>query len=235
MGNATSGKRVLRTVLIVVAVILLAGLGFGDGLARRTAQNQIAVAMQEYLKTPERPEVTIHGIPFLTQLLSNTYSQVTVSATDLGTEVPLKKLDAELKNVKTDRTFSSVVAGTLTGSGAVSWAAIQQVSGLPLNYSAPDKFELAYTMDFLGQPMTATVTAKPLLNVAQQTISLTELKVEIAGYTLPASWTTQLTNLALPFPVPLPKTLRATSLTVAQDLITLGVAGENVDVTALAG
>ena len=73
-----------RTVMIAVISVLavLAVLIAGDRVANAVAQNTLATQLQSELSTPTKPEVSIGGFPFVTQVLGGSFSSVQVTADD---------------------------------------------------------------------------------------------------------------------------------------------------------
>ena len=57
-------------VTLLVLVVLLVGADFG---ARWIAEDRVATQLQSQLKLDEKPDVAIHGFPFVTQAASGDY------------------------------------------------------------------------------------------------------------------------------------------------------------------
>jgi hypothetical protein len=68
-------RGLLIALLVIVAVLV--GVDFG---ARWIAEDRVAVALQDSLSLPNKPDVGIGGFPFLTQALAGRYDDVGLSA-----------------------------------------------------------------------------------------------------------------------------------------------------------
>lgn len=108
-----------RKALIWVAVILvlLVGLDFG---AKAFAQVEAATQIQKQ-GFPKKPSVSIAGFPFLTQVITRDFRQITISSSDIP-EGPIKitSLDVVAQNVKLSSNFQSGTAGPLNGTLLIS-------------------------------------------------------------------------------------------------------------------
>ena len=85
----------------VFVVILVAGLlAVADRLAVVTADRTVATRIQTDQGLSQRPDVSIHGFPFLTQALDGRYDDVTMTLHDVHhTGVPVSKLTVDLHGV----------------------------------------------------------------------------------------------------------------------------------------
>jgi hypothetical protein len=89
----------MRRVVIVLLVIL-GLLVVADRVALAAAERVVAGRIQTDQGLSARPDVTIHGFPFLTQALSGRYDQVTVHVRGLRDRtVPVQKLTVDLRGV----------------------------------------------------------------------------------------------------------------------------------------
>ncbi|HSR82896.1 MAG TPA: DUF2993 domain-containing protein [Streptosporangiaceae bacterium] len=108
---ARGGSRGRRYLLIVVIVIaLLVVLDFG---ARVVAQNIMATQIQKQ-GLPQKPDVSIGGFPFLTQVASKNFQQVTISTSNLPEgPVTITKVTVVATGIRL-KSYSSA-SGTITG------------------------------------------------------------------------------------------------------------------------
>ena len=89
----------MRRALIIVAVII-GLLVVADRLAVVAAQNVVASRIEADQGLSQRPSVTIHGFPFLTQALSGRYGRVTLRVQGLHERtVPIQRLTVDLHGV----------------------------------------------------------------------------------------------------------------------------------------
>jgi len=114
------GRTYLLIIVIIVALLVLA-----DFSARVVAQNIMATKIEQQ-GLSQKPDVSIGGFPFLTQLARKDFQQVTVSTTNL-TEGPvtITKVDVTANGVRL-KSYSSG-SGTITslaGSALISFASL---------------------------------------------------------------------------------------------------------------
>jgi hypothetical protein len=76
------GRRWL-IALAVVIVLLLAVLGIGDHVGRSYAQSRVATQIETSSGLSAKPQVTIEGWPFLTQILARDLKTVDISASNV--------------------------------------------------------------------------------------------------------------------------------------------------------
>jgi hypothetical protein len=108
-------RRPLRTVLIVV-IVLVVLLVVADFAAKAVAQDQFASQIKSH-GFPKKPDVSIEGFPFLTQLASRDFRQVTLSSTNVPEgPVTIDKINAVLNGVHLNSGFSGATVDHLTGT-----------------------------------------------------------------------------------------------------------------------
>src|SRR5277367_1042115 len=78
---ARGGRRARRYLIVVVIIVAL--LVVLDFAARVVAQNVLATKIQQQ-GLSQKPAVTIGGFPFLTQVASKDFRQVTIVASNLA-------------------------------------------------------------------------------------------------------------------------------------------------------
>jgi hypothetical protein len=106
------GRRYLLTVVIIIALLVVL-----DFAARAVAQNIMAARIQQQ-GLQQKPDVSIGGFPFLTQLVSKNFQQVTVSTTNLTAgPVTLTKVDVTARDVRL--TSYSSGRGTITSLSGI--------------------------------------------------------------------------------------------------------------------
>lgn len=104
-------------IWIVVVLALLVGLDFG---AKAFAESQAATQIQKQ-GFPTKPSVSIAGFPFLTQVITRDFHQVTISATNIP-EGPIKitSLNVVAQDVKLNSSFNGGTTGPLHGTVLIS-------------------------------------------------------------------------------------------------------------------
>jgi hypothetical protein len=132
------GRRLLIT-LIVLLVLLGIGLfvvdRFGASFAERKIAERVAQEVANNGATSAEPDVTIGGVPFVTQVLDGNYKEITILLRDFsgaagnGKTVKLPLLDIRAKDVRapldTIRSGNGkIIATTVTGAGTLDYASL---------------------------------------------------------------------------------------------------------------
>ena len=164
----------LIVLLIIVGVVLFAVDRFGRSYAERIISDKVAEQVSNQKATSEKPDVTIEGFPFLTQVAAGKYDEIKIElanfsgpADEKGTKkINLPLLDIRARNVKasldTLRSGGNIVAGTVTGTGTIDYkqlAALIDQPGLTLT-DQNGKLTGAATVQALGQSFKVTGSAK---------------------------------------------------------------------------
>ena len=122
-------RKALLGLLIVVAV----GLVVADRVGVRIAQNRIGQQVAAQYDLPRQPDVTIHGIPFLTQVVGGEYDHITVDIGD-WTEQGVTVSDVTVDMRGLNAPLSDVINGdttNMTADTAAASAISARVSGSP--------------------------------------------------------------------------------------------------------
>ncbi|MFE2375065.1 DUF2993 domain-containing protein [Streptomyces sp. NPDC059398] len=114
------GRFAAVSTVVKVAVAALACTGFlflADRFAELYAQNKAAEKLQQSLHLVTRPEVDIHGFPFLTQVLDKHLGRVDVSVPDVPADrVSLAEVHATAKDIRINGDLPSSIKGAVVGS-----------------------------------------------------------------------------------------------------------------------
>src|SRR6266487_3442180 len=95
----------LRNTIIVVVALLVVLVGL-DRLAVFYVQGRIASEIQNQ-GFPSKPDVTVHGFPFLTQVVSRHFQDVTISSKPVKEGLATSRTsDPIVTDVPTPRRFS---------------------------------------------------------------------------------------------------------------------------------
>jgi hypothetical protein len=106
-----TGRRVLISILVVLA--LLVALDFG---AKAFAENEAAIQIQKH-GFPKKPTVLIGGFPFLTQVVSRHFDQITIKSANIPEgPITISKLNVVADNVHLNSRFNGGTAGPLHGT-----------------------------------------------------------------------------------------------------------------------
>ncbi|MER7988242.1 DUF2993 domain-containing protein [Streptomyces noursei] len=106
-----------RTIKALVALAACAGtLALADRFAVLYAQNKAEEQVKAALHLHARPEVDIHGFPFLTQVFDKRLDRVDVVIPDVAADrVSLAKVAASARNIQLDGDLPSAIKGATIG------------------------------------------------------------------------------------------------------------------------
>ena len=139
------GRRLLITfivLLIVVAGLLVALDRFAASYAERTIGDRVSQQIADQNATSEKPDVTVEGVPFLTQVLDGNYKEIRIGLTNLSgpadnnrtvriADLDVRALDvnAPLDTLRTGN--GDIVARTVTGVGTIDYPQLAELIGQP--------------------------------------------------------------------------------------------------------
>jgi len=169
------GRRLLTTLivlLIIVGIILVVVDRFAASYAERVIGDRVAQQVADQKATSDKPEVSIEGVPFLTQVLSGRYHEIKIELRNFsgpagsGKTIKMPLLDIRAKDVRapldTLRTRQgNIVATSVTGAGTIDYAQLVTLigqKGLTLKESG-GKLVGAAPVQALGQTFNVTGTA----------------------------------------------------------------------------
>jgi len=231
----------VRKFLIVLAVLAVIALAV-DRVAEHVAEGEVASVVMERESLPSEPNVEFHGFPFLTQVLANDLTKVTMTLPEVDPpvgdteEIRVQDVTVSLYDVRTADNFHQATAQRMTGSAMIPFGSISALG--------------PFTAEYAGQSSQGVGLIRLTPDVAQGLpigIGL-ELGVAVApdgGFTFVAADGT--TNVS---PVPtnlrplidglvdaphrlygLPASFTVKSLNVTRDGIELVLAGTQVELT----
>lgn len=156
------GKR-LVVALVVLAVLALVADRGGQLAIERLAAGR----MQDALASPNRPKVDLGGFPFLSELISQRFSDVVIDVTDADAgKVMVARVHAELGGVQ--RAGNGVHADEIEGEGLITYAALttaaKEAGGpVPVQVSFGGDGLVALTAEVTvgGRAFTATASGRP--------------------------------------------------------------------------
>ena len=220
-------RRWIRTVVIVVVavIVLLVALDFG---ARAFAESKVASEIQQQ-GFPKKPNVSIQGFPFLTQVISRDFTDVQISSSNV-TEGPLEiaSINATMNGVHVNSSFNGGHVDRLNGTMDVTFTALANAMssqagglgalgnfGLTLTQAGPD--EVKSSLDPLGSAVwRVTRTGHNEINV--HLVSSSGLTSDLLS---------SLGDINLPLPA-LPLGLSIQSVSVTPSGMVGTVTGQNV-------
>jgi len=109
------GRKALIWLLSIIVVLV--ALDFG---AKAFAQSEAATQIQKQ-GFPKKPHVSIAGFPFLTQVITRKFHQITITSSDIPAgPIKITSLDVIAQNVRLNSNFQSGTAGPLHGTVLIS-------------------------------------------------------------------------------------------------------------------
>ena len=132
------GRRLLITLIVLLLVVgggLFAIDRFGASFAERRIADRVAQEVTENGARSAPPEVTIGGVPFVTQVLDGRYKEITILLRDFagpagqGKTVTMPLLDIRARDVRapldTVRSGNGqITATTVTGTGVLDYPSL---------------------------------------------------------------------------------------------------------------
>lgn len=166
-GQVRRPRRRRRTTVLIILIVLVGLLVAADFGAKAIAENEVANQIQKQ-GISQKPDVSIAGFPFLTQVISRDIHSMQISWHDLSEgPVTFKSINAVLNGVHINSSFNGATVSQLTGTatitfGELSNAVSSQVgalgdlggAGLTLSQAGPD--EVKASLDLLITSGSAT-------------------------------------------------------------------------------
>ncbi|MEV6302807.1 DUF2993 domain-containing protein [Actinoplanes sp. NPDC051861] len=215
----------MRKSLIITAALLVVAVGTADRVAASAAADRLADRLRCAGGLPSSPDVSIGGVPFLTQLARGRLHRVTVSAP----QVPVGRLTAAVRATASDV--------RLPASGAASAASVQinitlGYGQLPVDVSpgADGRLVIPTVAPVLGREVPVVVHAEPSLSGPAVVIKPVEVELSAVGLRFSAERLGDRVpsrTLALPS---LPSGLHYDGVSVAAEGLRLTVSGSDVTV-----
>lgn len=215
---------------VVVVGLLAGGAVVADRVLHAEAEQRIAAELQaEIPGLATEPDVTVHGFPFLTQVLAGELGTVDVTAPEATVQdVVLQDVDVRLEQVSTSRP-------TTAGSARMTaYAPLDQLTAaldLPLDL-AIEGDRLVASTELLGLPL--EVLLLPAAGGDAVVVDVDGLRLAgatVSAADLPAALTEQLEGLEVPLDG-LPEGLELTELTLDEGGAHLVAEGSDVVLAA---
>lgn len=222
----------LRTLTIVVVAVLvvLTGLDFG---ARAVAENIMASQIKDQ-GFPKKPNVSIEGFPFLTQVISRDFSDIKISSTDI-TEGPLEisSVNATMSGVHVSTNFQSGTIDHINGTINVTFTALANAmnsqaggltsilggAGLTLTQAGPNEVKSSFNLVLFSGAAVWRITRTGPRNINVSLVS--------SSGDLPSDLLSSIGDINIPLPA-LPVGLTIQSISVTPNGVVGIVTGQNV-------
>ncbi len=209
-------------------VVLLGGAAVVDTVVRLTTENRIAAEVTAIPGLSTRPDVTIGGFPFLTQLADGELDDVRLTAPSATVEgLLLEDVVVDLEGVRTQAPFTAVSA-TLTARTTPD--AVERVLTVALDLELRGD-RLVTTTDVLGLPLDIVLEPRAAgRDVAVEVAGLMMAGIGVDADQLPPDVAAMLTDLVVPLDG-LPPGMVLTDVTVDDDGLHLRATGTGLDLT----
>jgi hypothetical protein len=218
------GPLIALITLVVILVLLL----IGDFAAKAYTENQMASQVKSSLGLSGKPNVTIQGFPFLTQLIARDFNTVditasneTITTSSVGSGLlEIASLNATLHGMHIHG-FKSATIDQFNASALITFTALGNVGGIPqgITLTADGPNLVKATID-LG-PFSDSAVAQ----VTQSGPNQINVKVIDAGG-IPASALGNLANFSFSIPK-LPAGVTIQSVSVTQQGVRITAVGHN--------
>ena len=228
---SSGGRRGRRYVIaLVIIVVLLVAIDFA---ARAVAENVMASKIEQQ-GLQHKPDVSIDGFPFLTQVASRDFGQVNLVAAD-QTEGPvtITSINATGRDIKLNSyAFSSGTIGSLSGTAVISFSSLgntltQQVgplgsllNGAGLSLTAAGPHEVRASLNVL------VVSGSATWRVSRLSDNRLDVRL-VSSSGLPSSLLSSIQDITLQLPK-LPLGLTIDSVQVSPAGVVGRVSGTNV-------
>lgn len=222
-----STKGVVATV--VALVVVAAGVVVADRLAASMAEDEVARQVEKRLGTTGTPDVHIGGFPFLTQLASGTFSNITVDVDGVELDgVQATDVTVDARGVeRTDPVTVAELDAALTIPVGTVQDAVAERTGLDLTITVQGD-QLQASTELLGLPLAATFAPRVQdgrLLVDTTALSLGGLSVQASS--LPGGLGDRLSDLEVPVEG-LPEGVVLTDAQVVDDGVRVTATGTDV-------
>lgn len=211
----------MRKVLVVVLLLLIGGAIAADRIGVRKAEDEISKQVAAQYDLTSRPDVSIHGFPFLTQALGGNYHEIDVTlgewsrkdVTVRDATLRLTGVAAPLSDVLNGDT-SQITVANATASVVVPYASLQRYApkGVTGMGASGKNLQARVTGTFLGFNVTGNLVAS--LKATPKGISVTPQSISSDGTRVPLALLQQRYTFTVPMQDLLPLGARITDLQV---------------------
>ena len=159
-------------IALITVIVILVLLVVSDRVANAYAENQMASQIQSSLGLSGKPDVTIHGFPFWTQVIAHNFKNVTVTASNEtinsasagGGALEIASLNATLHGLHF-QSFNSnnATVDQFNATALITFTALGSLGGVPqgvtITADGPNQVTVTLSLPVLGSlSATASVT-----------------------------------------------------------------------------
>jgi DUF2993 family protein len=182
----------MRKALLVLLILVVGGLIAADRIGVRIVEDQIAEQVAAEYELNRRPEVTIHGVPFLTQAVRGRYDRIDVAMSEYTQkDVTLRDVKIDMRGVRAplsevaNGNTSNVTARTATASAILPFQLLQKYAPKEIRrISARGKdVQVDLTGALLGVPLSGTAIVA--VQVGDQGVQVVPQSIGTGGLQVP--------------------------------------------------
>ena len=221
---AAPRRRGRKVLILIIALLVIVGLLIGlDRAAAAYTANRIATTLQNQ-GFAVRPNVSVEGFPFLTQLITRHLEGVKITAPRYPVGSVTANIDVHAQDITLDSGYQSGTIARVTGTGLIPFASLARLSalaavpGLQISSAGPHQVKLSANLQLL--------TASAIARVTQAARNEIGLRI-VSSSGVPAALLAPIRDLILQIPA-LPLGLTVQSVRVSPRGVVIGVAGSNV-------
>jgi hypothetical protein len=217
-------------IALITVIVLLVLLVVSDRVANAYAENQMASQVQSSLGLSGKPDVTIQGFPFWTQLIAHDFKTVDITANNEtinspnagGGALEIASLDATLHGLHFQGFNStSATVDQFNATALITFTALANVGGLPqgvtLTPAGPNQVKATLSLGPLSASAVAQVTQSGPNQIHVQVINF-------GG--IPTSQLGNFGNFTVSIPK-LPQGVSIQSVSITQQGVMVTIAGQN--------
>lgn len=233
--------RVLLVLLVLLALVLVVADRVGVWVAQRAVADQVAAELADQGIQTADPEVSIAGVPFLTQVAAGRYQSVTVLLREVGVagvRLPQVELEATGVTASVDTLVSGegpIDAERVQGEATIGYAsvaALPELDGIELSPAANGQLRVQAPAEVLGNQLTLTGTGDLGVSDGAVTVQVSSLTVAEPDELPPGGEpvleeVAQQLSVALPLP-PLPYGLAVESVRADAAGLVIGMSARDV-------
>jgi LmeA-like phospholipid-binding len=207
--------------ITIIVLVVLGLLVIGDRVAKAYAENRIAQQIEDQ-GFKGKPDVSIAGFPFLTQVARRDLRSVNISASTVNEGlVEIHDLNADLSNVHINNSFTGGTVEHLTGTALITFGNLLSSAGGPsVTVTAIKGDEVKFKVDlgFVSGTATARVTQQGRNKIHVHVVSADGLPLDVLG---------PLADFTITVP-PMPLGMSVQSISVSGQGVIIHVIGHNV-------
>jgi len=171
----------LRT-LGIAAVVTIGLLVAADRIALAVGERVAADSLQSSQHLPQRPGVSVAGFPFLTQLATGHFGDVTIDVDDVPvphSPLRLARLHVRLREVHASRDFGTIHAAAATATATLGYADLSRVLGAHVHYAGDGRVAAHASVGALGVSVGGTASAR--IEASSGGLRFADSRVQVAG------------------------------------------------------